>query len=157
MGGVCGFVLHDQINQPRYLFVVMRARTTRPKFIVQPGQPPLLIATAPMTDYGSTDTAAPRHLPIGSALARQQYDLRAAHQRVREAVRAHQGTQLFAVRVANHQGRIWSAHPPHLAPDTSRPRAICKVINGTNRRFRARACPAAREVFPSVEAHLSIC
>src|SRR6516165_4998847 len=51
----------------------MRARTTRPQFIVQPGQPPLLIAPAPMADYRRADPAAPRDLPIGSALARQQY------------------------------------------------------------------------------------
>ena len=35
------------------------------------------------------------------AFARQQYDPRAPHQRIRHALRAHQRTQLLSVRVAD--------------------------------------------------------
>src|SRR6185437_9952019 len=45
LGGVCGFVLQNQTNQLRHCFVVMSARTSWPKFIVQSGQTPLLITT----------------------------------------------------------------------------------------------------------------
>ena len=111
--------------------IVVGPWTPGTQLVVQSGQPPLLVAAPPMADHRSADPAAARHFPIGPTLARQQNDPSAPHQRVGHALRAHQGAQLFAVRIVDHQRRVRSAHPPHLAHHPSRFCARCKVINRT--------------------------
>jgi len=88
-------------DQLRHLFIGVGAGTSGSKLVVQSRQSALLIAPAPMADHRRADSAAPRHFPVGLAFARQQYDPRAPHQRIRHALRAHQRTQLLSVRVAD--------------------------------------------------------
>src|SRR5271167_1873111 len=71
LGGVVGLALYHQVNQFRHLLIVVSARAPRAQFVVQTSKSALLIAAAPVANRRRADPAAPRHLPVGLALARQ--------------------------------------------------------------------------------------
>jgi len=113
---VVGLALHHQVNQFRHLLIVVSARAPWPQFVVQTSKSALLIAAAPVANRRGADPATPRHFPVGLAFARQQHDPRTPHQRMRHAARAYQRSQLQAVRFADQQRLVRSAHPHHLVP-----------------------------------------
>jgi hypothetical protein len=124
-------VLHHQPKQFRHLFVVVRTRASRPQFVVQSGKSSLLIAPPPMAHCGRTHPTAPRHLPIGLSIARQQDNPRTPYQRMRHAARAHHRLQLHAIGIRNHYRFVRSTHPRHLDCYSNRRRGSCNVIYGT--------------------------
>ena len=79
LGVVVGLALHHEVNQFRYLLIVVSARAPGPQFVVQTRKSALLIASAPVANRRGAHPATPRHFPVGLAFARQQHDPRTPH------------------------------------------------------------------------------
>lgn len=95
--GLLGPGPEGDAQQASDLFVIMGSRSSRPRDIVEPREPLVAKAAAPLTHEGEADADGCRDAAMGFAAGRAQHDLGAPHQPGGQRRGAHNAFELLAL------------------------------------------------------------